>query len=153
LIPHKLMRNIYISFIFLWFLSCSGSDQQRELSDFELEHGIGPITERIDLGSYDPDLADRGKGIYTTLCVMCHGQNDTDIAPALEGVLDTRSPEYVMNMILNPTGMTRWHPTRSAGKNYLTSMPYQALSTADARAIVEYLRSDSSNISYIIPIH
>ena len=145
-IPHKLMRNIYISLIFLCFIACSNSDQQRELSEFELENGIGPITETLELGSFDPALANRGKEIYITLCVMCHGQNDSDIAPTLDGVLDSRSPEYVMNMILNPTGMIRWHPTRSDRKKYLTSMPYQALTADEARAIVEFLRSESSNI-------
>lgn len=141
------MRNFYISFILIWTLSCSGNNQQRVLSEFESEHGIGPITSVIELGSYDPELADRGRQIYTTLCVMCHGQNDTDIAPSLEGVLDRRSPEYIMNMILNPIGMTRWHPTRSDEKRFLTSMPYQSLTTEEARAIVEYLRSESPNIS------
>lgn len=140
------MRYSYISFLLLLFCSCSGSDQQRELSEFESEHGIGPITEHIDMGDFDPDLALKGKEIYTTLCVMCHGQNDSDIAPALNGVLDSRSPEYVMNMILNPVGMIRWHPTRADRKKYLTSMPYQALSTDDARAIVEYLRGENSNV-------
>jgi cytochrome c2 len=142
--PHILMRIICISLLFLWFISCSGSNQQRELSDFESEHGIGPITEIIDLGPYDQDLALRGKEIYSALCMMCHGQNDSDIAPSLEGILDRRSPEYVMNMILNPTGMIRWHPTRLSGERYLTSMPYQSLSPDEARAIVEFLRDISS---------
>lgn len=137
------MRHFYISFMLLWILSCSGNSQQRVLSEFESEHGIGPITNVIELGSYDPELALRGRQIYTTLCVMCHGQNDSDIAPSLEGVLDRRSAEYVMNMILNPTGMIRWHPTRSVEKRYLTSMPYQSLTTEEARAVVEYLRGES----------
>lgn len=141
------MRHFYISFILLWTLSCSGNSQQRELSEFESEHGIGPVTNLIELGSYDPELAQQGRQIYSTLCAMCHGQNDSDIAPTLDSVLERRSPEYVMNMILNPTGMIRWHPTRSGNKSYLTSMPYQALTTDDARAIVEYLRSDSSGNS------
>lgn len=141
------MRYFYISIILMLALSCSGNNQQRELSEFESEHGIGPVMTEIDLGSYDPVLAEQGKQIYSTLCIMCHGQNDSDIAPTLEGVLDRRSPEYIMNMILNPTGMIRWHPTRSNKNSYLTSMPYQALTTDEARAIVEYLRSESPNNS------
>ncbi len=142
------MRHFYISFILIWTLSCSGNNQQREFSEFETEHGIGPITNEIDLGSFDPALANRGRQIYTSLCVMCHGQNDTDIAPSLEDVLNRRSPEYVMNMILNPTGMIRWHPTRSHENKYLTSMPYQSLTTEEARALVEYLRSESPDTSF-----
>ena len=141
------MRHFYISLILLWTLSCSGNSQQRELSEFELEHGIGPVTTEIDLGSFDPVIAEQGRQIYNTLCIMCHGQNDSDIAPKLEDVLDRRSPEYVMNMILNPTGMIRWHPTRSDGNNYLKSMPYQSLTTDEAREIVEFFRSDSSKNS------
>lgn len=141
------MRYIYISFLLMLTISCSGNDQQRELSDFESEHGIGPVTKRIDLGSYDPALAEQGKQIYNALCVMCHGQDDRDIAPSLEGVLDRRSPEYVMNMILNPTGMIRWHPTRAQENKYLAPMPYQSLTTEEARAIVEYLRGESPDNS------
>tara|TARA_R100001143_G_scaffold63607_1_gene73963 strand:+ start:6681 stop:7109 length:429 start_codon:yes stop_codon:yes gene_type:complete len=141
------MRNLYISFILLWTLSCSGNNQQRDLTEFESEHGIGPITNEIELGTFDPILADRGEQIYMSLCVMCHGQNDSEIAPSLEGVLDRRSPEYVMNMILNPTGMIRWHPTRTDEKKYLTSMPYQSLTIEEARSIIEFLRVVSSDAS------
>lgn len=141
------MRYFYISFILMCTLSCSGNNQPRELSEFETEHGIGPITTEIDLGIYDSAIAEQGRQIYNTLCIMCHGQNDSDIAPTLEGILERRSHEYVMNMILNPTGMVRWHPSRSDDKKYLTSMPYQTLTAEEARALVEYLRGESLNNS------
>lgn len=99
------------------------------------------------MGVYDPDLASKGREIYTTLCVMCHGQNDSDIAPSLESIFERRTPEYIMNIMLNPTGMMRWHPSRSGERKYLTSMPYQALTTDDARAILEYLRGESFDVT------
>lgn len=128
-------------------ISCTGEESTPQLSPFELEHGIGPVTEYIELGEIDPELADRGEQIFRGLCIMCHNEIDLSVAPSMEGILDKRSPEYVMNMILNPVGMSRRHPSRlNMEERYFTSMPFQSVSVDDARAIVEYFRlADSHN--------
>lgn len=134
------------SFVFIatasLIFSCSSDSQRRELTPFELEHGIGPVTELIEL-SDEPDivLAERGAELFNAYCMMCHGPEMSRLAPDLDHLLERFSAEYVMNMILNPTGMTRRHPTRrNPAQGYLTSMPYQQLQTEDARALVEYFR-------------
>ncbi len=136
-----------IFFLFVFLCSCNGDDITPQFSPFELEHGIGPVTEYIELGDIDPDLADRGEQIFRGLCIMCHNEIDTSVAPSMEGILEKRSPEYVMNMILNPVGMSRRHPSRlNMEERYFTSMPFQSVSVDDARAIVEYFRlADSQN--------
>ncbi|MEX2462853.1 MAG: hypothetical protein WD513_01085 [Balneolaceae bacterium] len=49
-------------------------------------------------------------------------------------------------MGLNPTGMSRRHPSRvNQQTGYLTSMPFQSITKEDARAIVEYFRMEYSN--------
>jgi len=65
------------------------------------------------------------------------------IGPALAGVYDRRSPEWVMNMILNPDVMLKEDPIAIALlKEYNNAiMLNQNLSEEDARAIAEYLRT------------
>ena len=143
-------RTIYITLISLYalLLACTGEKSAAQFSEFEIEHGIGPVTEKIQISEeIDPELADRGEQVFRGLCVMCHNEVDSSIAPSMKGILDNRSPEYVMNMILNPVGMTRRHPSRiNQQQSYFTSMPFQSVSKDDARAIVEYFRlADSEN--------
>jgi mono/diheme cytochrome c family protein len=135
----------YTLFLSVLLFSCSNEETERTFSEFEIVHGIGPITEEIKLGDIDSELAEKGQQLFATLCVMCHNNIDSTIAPSLAGVLDRRSPEYVMNMILNPTGMSRRHPSRvNQQTGYLTSMPFQSITKEDARAIIEYFRREYS---------
>lgn len=137
----QLNKAKYCLILAVILISCSGEKKASQFNEFELEHGIGPVTEIVILGEVDADLADRGEELFKGLCFMCHNELDSSVAPSLEGILEKRSPEYVMNMILNPVGMTRRHPSRINQKEaYFTSMPFQSLSIDDARAIIEYFR-------------
>ena len=113
------------------------------LSDFEIEHGIGPIKKEITLGELDMPLAEKGAEIFELNCSACHQKSERYIGPALGDVLDKRSPTYVMNMILNPDGMVKEHPeVKALLAEYLAPMPNQNLSVEEARAIVEYFNSE-----------
>lgn len=122
------------------------SKKQNEsgISAFEREHGIGPVTETISLGAeVDPELAQKGKELFELKCSACHRVNERYIGPAMNDVLDRRSPTYVMNMILNPDGMTKNHPeAKKLLQEYMSPMPNQGLSQEEARAIVEFFASD-----------
>jgi hypothetical protein len=65
------------------------------------------------------------------------------IGPAMSGLYERRSPEWVMNMLLNPTEMLKQDPIASALlKEYNNVMMLnQNLSEEEARAISEYLRT------------
>ncbi|WP_069131514.1 c-type cytochrome [Rhodohalobacter halophilus] len=145
--------------ITLIFTACSGGnsgqqadssgepEQEQGLSDFEMEHGIGPITERIDISDdIDEDLRVRGQEIFEMKCEMCHNMEGRMVGPALGDVAERRSPEYLMNMVLNPGGMARNHPEgQKLVQEYMTVMPFQNVTEEDARALVEYLRDYSMN--------
>jgi cytochrome c551/c552 len=137
-------------------LSCGNGNETQQnssqpsnesgLSDFELDHGIGPVTERLELGEINPELAEEGRSIFAMKCEACHNMEGRMVGPALGDVLERRSAEFVMNMILNPSGMTREHPEgQRMLQEYMTPMPFQNVSDSDARAIVEYLRDYSNN--------
>src|SRR5699024_2675282 len=72
--------------------------------------GVGPIKSLTLPDEIDQGLADKGKEIYDINCLACHKPDTKFIGPAPKGVLDRRSPEWVMNMILNPEKMVNEDP-------------------------------------------
>ena len=134
------------------FTACGGSEPENAesqsaenrdgLTSFQLEHGIGPVTEEVELGELDPELAERGKTVFNSKCTACHKPTERYVGPAVGEVLDRRTPTYVMNMIMNPDEMTRKHPEgKKMMQEYMSPMPYQNVTIEEARAIVEYFRT------------
>ena len=103
--------------------------------------GIGPITN-IELADLDDDLAAEGKDLFKRNCTACHKFGKKYIGPALAGLLVRRSPEWVMNMMLNPEEMITKDPiAMELLAEYSTQMANQGLSKEEARAILEFIRS------------
>lgn len=116
-----------------------------DLTSFQLEHGIGPVTEVLVLGSLDQGLADSGQKVFGAKCTACHKMAEKYVGPALGEVLTRRSPTYVMNMILNPNEMVERHPVaKQLLAEAMTMMANQGLTTGEARAVVEYLRTQAT---------
>ncbi|MDZ7721094.1 MAG: cytochrome c [Balneolaceae bacterium] len=150
---HRIIQIIILALTLLVFNACGGesSEQQTEdsnqtneqgLTEFELEHGIGPVTEVVELGELDPELAAQGKEVYEAKCTACHKPTERYIGPASNDILDRRSPAYIMNMIMNPDEMTKKHPEGiKMMQEYMSPMPYQNVTIEQARAIVEYFRT------------
>ena len=109
----------------------------------EAKTGVGPIKEQLRLGqTIDKNMAAKGERLFKEQCATCHEIHDTNRGPALGGVLDKRSPQWVMNMILNPAGMIAEDPQAKALKAvYEIDMVDLNLSETQARQIVEYLRN------------
>jgi hypothetical protein len=65
------------------------------------------------------------------------------IGPAMSGIYERRSPEWVINLLLNPTQMLKEDPVANALlKEYNNVMMLnQNLTQDEARAIAEYLRT------------
>lgn len=111
------------------------------LTPAQLEHGIGPVTE-LSLDEVDAALAEEGQAVFGLKCAACHKLTGRYVGPPLGDVLARRRPEYVMNMMLNPAGMLEKHPAaKELLAQYLTPMPNQQLTEAEARAVLEYLRT------------
>lgn len=124
--------------------SPSGGADTGGLTAEQMEHGIGPISA-FELGKMDPEMAASGEQIFEIKCSACHKVGERYIGPDLAGILDRRSPAYVMNMILNPEEMLQKHPeARAMLAEYMTPMANQNLTEEEARAIVEWLRTADS---------
>jgi len=107
----------------------------------ELELGIGPI-RAIELSELDHELAEEGAEVFSVKCSACHKLEERYVGPPLGDVTERRTPEFIMNMILNPDEMVARHPeVKALLAQYYTPMPDQQLTEQDARAVLEYLRA------------
>lgn len=105
--------------------------------------GVGPIKDKVELGNQiDQTMADKGEKLFNNQCSTCHSIHKSATGPPLGGVLEERSPQWVMNMILNPKGMIENNVQVQAMKGqYEISMVDLNLSEEEARQVVEYLRN------------
>ena len=105
--------------------------------------GIGPVKSLSLPAEIDQALAAQGQEVYNKMCTACHKPNEKFIGPPPAGVLERRTPEWVMNMILNPEVMIVEDPL---AKDLLMEfngapMATQNLTEDQARAILEYFRT------------
>lgn len=105
--------------------------------------GVGPI-QSVDIsGAIDEEMVTRGQEQFKTKCSACHKISKKFIGPSPKGIFERRSPEWVMNMILDPEGMTQNDPL---AKDLLiefngSPMANQGLTEEQARDIIEYFRT------------
>jgi len=116
-----------------------------DLTPFELENGIGPITESVTLGPVDQAMADQGKALFEVKCSACHKMSEKYVGPALGEVTTRRTPAFIMNMILNPQEMVERHPVgKELLAQHMTFMANQNLTVDEARQVLEYLRTQAA---------
>ena len=105
--------------------------------------GVGPI-KSVDLSAaVNQEMVAHGANVYKKMCTACHRTDRKFVGPAPTGILKRRSPEWVMNMILNPEQMVKEDPL---AKELLiefngSPMANQGLTEEDARAVLEYFRT------------
>ncbi|MDA8699562.1 cytochrome c [Flavobacteriaceae bacterium] len=105
--------------------------------------GIGPISSLKFNESIDNELAAKGAATFKQKCTACHKPNKKLIGPAMKGIYERRAPEWVMNIMLNPTEMLKKDVTAMALlKEYNNiQMINQNLTKEEARSIAEYFRT------------
>jgi len=105
--------------------------------------GIGPI-KSVTLGeTIDEAMAAKGADVYKAKCTACHKIGKKFIGPPPNGIFEKRSPEWVMNMILNPDEMVKKDPVAKALLIEFNGSPManQSLTEEEARQILEYFRT------------
>ena len=109
------------------------------------DKGIGPI-ENLQLSEkLDATMVAAGKKYFKQLCTACHMIDRKIIGPPLKDVTKRRTPEWIMNMMLNPNQMLKENEiAKKLLEEYIAPMTDQQVSEEDARAILEYLRSEDA---------
>ena len=121
--------------------AAAGSD----LTPWQLKNGIGPVTEPLTLGPINHEQAEEGQKLFEAKCSACHKLDERYVGPPLGGITEKVTPEFAMNMILNPQEMYTRHPAvKELLGQYMTQMPNLGLTQEQARAIVEYLRTTTA---------
>jgi len=107
------------------------------------DKGVGPV-KSVNLDpEINQELATQGKEVYEKMCLACHRIGKRFIGPPPNGVFERRSPEWVMNMILNPEVMVKEDPLAKDLMVEFNGSPManQGLTEDQARAILEYFRT------------
>jgi cytochrome c len=106
------------------------------------DKGIGPF-QNVTLAPIDKEKVKTGLSIFNNKCLLCHELDNIKIGPPLRNVAKDNSPEFVLNMIVNPLEMQKSNNTvKELMKKYNNvPMPDQKISQEDALTIFEYLRS------------
>lgn len=120
----------------------AATDPSQVVVDLE-DKGVGVITSVELASAIDQDLAKRGGAIFDAKCSVCHKPDQNFLGPKPQGILERRSPEWVMNMILNPQLMLEKNDIAKALlKQYNgVMMPPTGLTEEEARAVLEYYRT------------
>jgi mono/diheme cytochrome c family protein len=150
------IKDILIIFIVLTVVSCGSGNQsgdenkgteqkaeEAEVHDPMKNKGVGPIKNLVISDEIDLEMAAKGKEVYDLKCTACHKATERFIGPAPKGVLDRRTPEWVMNMILDPEGMIKNDPDAKALliEYNMAPMANQSITEEEARAMLEYFRT------------
>ena len=158
------MKNVLTIFVLSIFISCGSKEEKKKGFEYnrtqkevkktsategssvpvDLDNkGIGPITSLDFSQPVDQDMAIQGENAFKQKCMACHMPARKLIGPAMTGIYERRSPEWVMNLLLNPTEMLKQDPIAKALlKEYNNVMMLnQNLSQDEARALSEYLRT------------
>jgi mono/diheme cytochrome c family protein len=124
-----------------------GGEQKSEESVFEVKKEkaqYGKI-KHVDVGeTVDPTMAKAGLDVFDTKCSACHKYEERYVGPALGQVAVKRTPEYIMNMILDTETMIENDDTvKCLMQEFLMRMPNQSVDEKDARNVLEHLRDVS----------
>ena len=105
--------------------------------------GVGPIESITFEKDINQELATKGESLFKSKCVACHKASQKFIGPPMAGIYEKRSPEWVMNMIMNPDEMLKKDPVAKALlKEYNnTLMINQNIPEEEARAMAEWFRT------------
>lgn len=114
------------------------------LTSFETENGIGPITEDTQLAAADPSRATSGQDIFIKKCATCHYLDHKKTGPMLRDVTKRRSAQYILNQILNPEQMGKMHPDgRKLVAQYAQYMTIQGITRENAEDLLNFLRTEA----------
>ena len=127
--------------LIIFFISISCQNDSKGIDALD-NKGVGPIINVILEDKVNISMANSGEKLFNQLCTSCHIINEDYIGPAMSGILDRRSPEWIMNMILNPIQMVEEDPIaiELLEKYNFEYMYNQNLLEEEAREILEYFR-------------
>lgn len=141
-------RDIHVLACMLLMVAagCGGAEGKSEAETAAQTTPAAPVYRKVTQVSMDPavntELAAKGEKIFNVICSACHKYDSKYVGPALGDIYTRRTPEYIMNMILDTDYMLERDDTaRCLLQTYLVRMPNAQVNEADARSVVEHFRA------------
>ncbi|MEP0984287.1 cytochrome c [Ekhidna sp.] len=159
------MKSVFsITLIAALFIitACGGGDGKSKIDQIKEQSKMEPVeqvpaSERVTLDNkgvgrikdlplsetIDQEMVKRGESLFSTNCSACHKIDKRFIGPSPKGIMKRRSPEWIMNMILDPQLMVEQD---RCAKDLLVefngaAMANQNMTEEQARDILEYFRT------------
>lgn len=130
--------------------ACSqGGDNKEDAPSFmetqQEKKTYGKI-QKVDVGpNIDASVAKAGKEVFEMKCTACHKYDERYVGPALGKVTERRTPEFIMNMILDTETMIENDDTvKCLLQEFMMKMPNQSVDEKDARGVLEHLREHAA---------
>ncbi|MGE5393163.1 MAG: c-type cytochrome [Candidatus Saccharibacteria bacterium] len=129
------------SLVIVSMLTLVAGLQQSYSQDKDL--GVGPVKSLKLDPKLDDNMISEGKSIFNSKCSVCHELDQKKVGPPLRNITKDRTPEYIMNLLLNTEKMQQADPNVKAliKKYNNVVMVNPQLTQPKARSVVEYLRS------------
>ena len=104
--------------------------------------GIGKFKDVKLTHPLDEGMITKAQPIYESKCFACHKLTDEKlVGPGWKGVTDRRTPEWIMNFIVNTNVMLDSDLVAQAEMiTCVVRMPNQSLTDAEARQMLEFMR-------------
>ena len=111
--------------------------------DWQTNMGVGTITAFELPAEIDQAMADSGRVVYEAKCTACHKPDKDFIGPSPKGIMERRTPAWVMNMIIDPEAMIAKDPIARQLLIKFNGAPManQNLTKEEAREVLEYFRT------------
>ena len=132
---------IFVVMVFAIY-ACNTEKKEAEKTTTSEEKSLVGYVDLTD--PLDENLILQGSRIFVSKCTRCHTLDTVEfIVPALAGVTNRRSPEWIMNMIINIDEMLKQDPVAAELlKKHKKVMPDPELSVSETRAVLEFLRKN-----------
>jgi cytochrome c551/c552 len=87
-------------------------------------------------------MVESGKKVFDQKCTACHRLGNRLVGPALGDITQKRSPEFIMNFLLNTQTMeARDADIKKLESQFGMQMPDPHVDKQQARDLLEYFRS------------
>ncbi len=156
-VMNKSIKFLFLSGCALLFLSCGNNKSEApkeeslapaatevtaEPTVANAEHGVGLFAGK-DVPAFDAATVTTGNEVFDQKCKACHMTTDQKVVgPGLLSVTKRRTPQWILNMIVNPVEMTEKDPVaKQLLEEHKTQMAKMDISDEDALAVLNYLRS------------
>lgn len=108
--------------------------------------GFGKFTHINLPATIDNAMSTQGEKIYDLKCASCHRLDGTRlVGPGWKDITKRREPEWIMNFVTNTDeNLDKNATAMSLLEECMVRMPNQNLSDADARHVLEFMRSNDA---------